>query len=166
MESFFFFSSVLPDCSVSVSPGGFDADNLSAQLQSVCFLTDIFGWLVMADSLSCLCGTAVWGRSGQTFVRAYTVCFTALLKLRYVLNVFIAKFVKVTKVDGLCHSVCVCSIVRRHGPSRSEELCFTRGNGRITKRQGLHMELYLSCRDSWTDTMSLRNHGAIANPSH
>lgn len=114
------------------SPGVCDADNLSAQLLSVCFWTDA-GWLI--HSLRCREGMdrRIKGPRSQ-----FQSAFKAL-------SVFIVKFVKVTKVACLRHPVCVCRGVPIPGPSRSEDMCVTRGNGRIGKarQKQPHVGFYL-----------------------
>lgn len=62
--------------------------------------------------------------------------------------------VKLVKVDWR-RCVCVCSVVTGCGSGRSEELRFTRGNGRFRQRQAQpHMELYLCCRKLCKDVVS------------
>lgn len=65
VESFFFFFSHIAG-SLGFPPGVFDTDNLTAQLDSVCFLTVVFSWLVwlidshVSAAVSCGGGTYIY----------------------------------------------------------------------------------------------------------
>lgn len=93
---------------------------ISATSCSLCvfWLIYLSGWFIQLS----LQQSDVGEEWTDTFVRQI-VCFRVLLKLWYVLSVFIVKF-EVTRVDCLRHSVCVCSFNTQSWPQKVSRVVF------------------------------------------